>query len=76
MHGQEAERSGEAEQSLEKGCPRSDIRPSSEIEATFIGESDGTHAKNVTAGIWGHRVGSSMGHRRRPTWQTQDHASR
>lgn len=45
MHGQEVDRSGEAGQCLETGCPRSDIWPSSEIEATFLGESDVTHAK-------------------------------
>jgi hypothetical protein len=48
MHGQEVERSGEAGQSLEKGCPRSDIRPSSQVKAAFLGESDVTHAKNVS----------------------------
>src|SRR5690348_15516665 len=48
MHGQEVERSGEARQSLETGCPRSDIWPSSQIEAAFLGESDVTHAKNVS----------------------------
>jgi hypothetical protein len=36
------ERSGEAGQCPETGCPRSDIRQSTEIEAAFLGDSDVT----------------------------------